>query len=293
MKHKDYKYQAKKIIELHEKGWSENRISYWLMVQNMTWSFSRLNSWYSGCKYCWFQSYILKRRDGLGNAFSEYGVMVHEILEKYLADELSIMELEDVYEEGFKKISEFPPNQYVDLRNTYYKSGKKYLENPDLPSIYEVVEIEKEVRTSFVGFPFVGYIDLVLRHKKSGNIVLLDHKSKGSFDKDSNEIYKYARQMYLYSKSIYQEYGQYPSMLIFNRFRKQEMDRIKFNMDDYKESIEWMMEQIEDIGNAEFFPVTDSEFFSENLCNFRNDAMHIPNAVLTLDDGLDEIHMEV
>ena len=64
--------------------------------ENMTWSFSRVNS-YNTCPYAWYLNYIEKNRDE-GSAFSEVGTLIHEILEKYAKGELSLFEISDYYE---------------------------------------------------------------------------------------------------------------------------------------------------------------------------------------------------
>ena len=67
-------------------------------VNNMTWSFSRLNGFGTGCKYCWFENYANKRKDSTNNAFAEYGLMMHEILEGLDKKELMLWDLLPLFE---------------------------------------------------------------------------------------------------------------------------------------------------------------------------------------------------
>ena len=287
----DTKSQVEKVLKYCGKGLSSNEIAYRIMVDNMRWSFSRING-FEGCKYCWFQTYIKQRKDSQQNVFAEYGLLVHEIMEAFYRDELSIMELEDKFHEGFLKLGDFPPNKFVNLRDTYYDGGIKYFQDPDVAENYDIVAVEKEIKTNIGGYEFIGYIDLLIKHKVSGKYVILDHKSKAKFE-NKEELKKYTRQLYLYAKAVYEEYSEYPSQLIFNRFRKQEVDRIKYDMKAYEEAQQWAVDVIERIKETTEFPVTDDggeNFFGNFLCNFRQDESHIFGRNYTLDELIEETY---
>ncbi len=275
--------QAQEILSLVEKGISEKRLAYILLIYSMTWSFSRLNSFHS-CKYCWYKTYIIGEK-GLQNAFADYGLIAHEIIEGYLKGELSELDLQDIFEDKFIEAKlDFPPNKFVNLRDSYYNQGMKYFGEIDLLDKYDVLDVELKIDVDINGYKVAGFIDAVLRHKKSGKIIVLDHKSKASF-KNKEEELEYARQLYIYSKGVYDKYGEFPSQLVFNRFRKQEYTRIMFKLEGYEEACKWLTDTIEEIKMCTEFPVMYEEdpFFTIYLCNHRDDKEHIQGYVLQLE----------
>ena len=270
-----------RIIPKEEKSIQDQ---YKEKVDNMVWSFSRLNSFSGGCEYCWFENYISRRRDSTQNAFATYGSIMHEILEQSLKGELMPWELIDTFEERFiKEVEKFPPNKYVDLRENYYNQGIEYLQNFDFFNNYEIVEVEPKVETMISKYKFIGYIDLLVKNKKNDSLILIDHKSKAGF-KTKDELKEYARQLYLYSKWVKEKYGKFPMVMQFNLFRKQDKQMIIFKEKDYIEAQEWVLKTIEDIKNATEFKVSDDDFFADNLCNFRDDKKHVKGKVYTLEE---------
>ena len=235
-------------------------------VRSMKWSFSRLNSFYS-CKHAWFRSYILKER-GLGNSFANYGTMVHEIFEKYAKGQLEIFELSDEFEKQFESnVWDFPPNRYVDLCESYKNQGIDYFNNFDGFDDYKILGVEKEINFEIDGYKFIGYIDSLLENKE-GNLIIQDFKSKASF-KSKAEKKEYARQLYLYSIPIIEEYNKYPTKLIFNMFRKQNIVEIPFDIKALEEAKEWALNTIKLISKEEKFEANINEFFCNQLCNHR------------------------
>lgn len=249
----------------------------------MIWSFSRLNGFSTGCKYCWFENYANKRRDSTNNAFAEYGLMMHEILEELDKGNVMLWDVLPLFEEGFKKVGQFPYNRYVDLRERYYEQGIHYLSNYEVDNRYEVVSVEENVNVEISGYKFTGYIDKLLKDKTDGRYIVLDHKSKSEF-KSKREQKEYARQLYLYGYAVKQIYGEYPKRLTFNMFRFGREVNIEFNLDDMNEAINWMKESIEEIKQCEEFPVTKDNFFGKELCNFRHDEEHQVGNLKTLWD---------
>ena len=117
-------------------------------MDTMTWSFSRLNSYYN-CAYEWYLHYLecSKAENGF---FGEYGSLIHKILEKYIKGELSLFDLNQYYEENFNESvpHDAPPNKYVDIRQSYYDKGIEYLNNIDLDlDRYEILGVEKEIHS--------------------------------------------------------------------------------------------------------------------------------------------------
>lgn len=217
------------------------------------------------------------------NAFAEYGLLMHEILEGLDRDELMIWDTIPIFEERFVKISSFPPNKWVNLRERYYEQGIRYLSNFRFNENYEVVSVEENVNVDINGYKFTGYIDKLVRDKSDGKFIVIDHKSKSDFS-SKKEKAEYARQLYLYSYAVKKKYGEYPKMLLFNMFRVNKEVPIFFKEKDMEEAIKWMMDTIDSIKKCRAFPVTDDSFFGEYLCNFRHDEGHVKGNYKTLED---------
>jgi hypothetical protein len=235
-------------------------------VKAMQWSFSRLNSFH-GCKHAWYRSYILKER-GEGNSFAEYGLLVHAIFEAYAKGDLEVYELVDEFEKQYdSKVWDFPPNKYVDLSESYKNQGIEYFTNFDGFDDYKIIGIEKKIEFKIEDYKFIGYIDSLLEDKDE-NLIIQDYKSKAKF-KSKKEKKEYARQLYIYTIPIIEEYKKNPYKLIFNMFRKNEIVEIPFNIKDLEEAKKWVLDTIGMISKEKNFDATVNDFFCNQLCNHR------------------------
>lgn len=249
----------------------------------MTFSFSRLNSFDNGCKYCWFEKYANKRQDGVQNAFAEYGTLIHEILERVAKGEIMLWDMLGEFEKGFAEVSQFPPLGKTNLREVYYRQGVEYLSEYKFHDRYEIVSVEEKVDTDINGLKFTGFIDELLRDKDDGKLVVLDHKSKSKF-KSKKEQKEYARQLYLYAYAVKEKYGEYPKMLMFNMFRHQIEVPIFFNEKDLEEAIGWAHDIVSRIKVCDTFEVSNDRFFRSFLCDFRHEEEHQEGNFKTLED---------
>jgi len=235
------------------------------ILDGFEWSFSRINA-YCTCPRMFYMSYI-QCLDKTGNAFAEWGSFGHYILEKYFRKELEFFELSNIYSseyEGNVKAS-FPPNPYVNLNHRYYDVGKEYFDTFEgLFEKAEILGVEEEIHINIDKYKFVGYIDLILRDDKG--IIIVDHKSKSKF-KSKKEKDEYLRQLYLYSIHIYEKYGEYPYMLVFNMFRANEIIEEKFDITAYELAKEWAVDTIEKIYKDMDFKSSQDDFFCNWLCS--------------------------
>ena len=251
------------------------------LLDTMTWSFSRLNSFYN-CPYEWRLHYMDCNKSENG-FFGEYGSLIHKILEKYEKGELSLFELNDYYEEHFSESvpHDAPPNKYVDIKQSYYEKGLDYFNNIDLDlDKYEVLGVEKEVRFQIAGKDFVGYIDLLLKEKETGKIIILDHKSasikilkNGKVSKsDQEHVREFIRQLCLYAIPIIEEYG-HVDELWWNLFKDKNWLKMPFNKEDYDEAIKWAEDTLKLIETEkEWLPNNSSSYYCNYLCGQRNNA---------------------
>lgn len=230
-------------------------------------SFSKLSSWWT-CPYGYRLRYI-EHKAGIGNAFSSFGTLVHSLMERYARGEIEIWDLSTIYEWEFDSAVpyKFPWNKYVDLKKTYYSQGLEYLKSFSGYDDYKILGIEEEFKIPMNDWIFVGIIDLVFEDE-NGRLIIRDYKSKSSF-KNSQEQAKYARQLYLYSAYVREKYGKFPDALQFSMFRKKEIIEIEFNLDDYKEALQWADDTVSSIKSAFDFPPNCEDFYANNLCNHR------------------------
>ena len=251
---------------------------YGFIIDQMTWSFSRLNSFYN-CKYEWKLNYI-DCEESRDNAFSQFGTLVHEGNEKFEKGELDIFSVVDWYEENFDEYvtERFPYNVYKDLRESYYQAGLEYFENIDLMlDVCQVLGIEKKVKFDIDGVPFIGYIDLLLRDKESGEITILDHKSaslkflkNGKISKtDEAHFLEFKRQLYLYSKAVKEKYGRVDK-LQWNMFRDRRQIVIPWDENEYEEAISWAKDTVEAIKAEENWEQNYNKFYCDYMCGMRD-----------------------
>lgn len=254
---------------------------YSFIINTMCWSFSRLSS-YHQCPYSFYLKYILCNK-GEVNFFSQYGSLMHTILEKYEKGELSLFDISQYYIDNFCEVvtCDAPPNKYVDIKQSYYDKGLDYLDNIDLIlDNYEILGIEKEVKFNIGGYEMIGYIDLLLRDKETGDIIVLDHKSGSVKFKKNGEICSsekehvlgFKRQLYLYSIAVIEEYGVKPKYLRWNLFKDRNWLTYEFNDDEFEEAKKWAENTVKSIENETAWLPNPSEYFCHNICDMRNCA---------------------
>lgn len=235
----------------------------------MQYSFSKLTQFYD-CPYAYYRYYV-KNEKGIDNLFAEYGILVHSILERYAKGELK----KECLVEEFKASFELRITQPIlmfgrDLTQSYFDKGVAFFSNFD--GFWELEPLQSEYRfeTSLNEDTFVGVIDLILRDNE-GNIIIVDHKSSSKFTR--KELKTKARQLYLYSKAVYDKFGKFPSELWFNHFKDGHLEKIIFQKTDYDEAIQWALETIENINACMGFePNVNDRFYCGYLCDYRENC---------------------
>ncbi len=187
-------------------------IDYSPIIQDMTWSYSRVKAFHD-CPYRWFLKYVqpkrliqqvfggqcpsvadvaaayvrdeIDREDagllynylGLKRKelfFSSYGLFLHKLIELYYRGEKSTSELYDLYLQEFRqRVQGGAPSETV--FSNYFRSGLAYLKSFQ-PFPYRTVAVEKRFRCKLEGVPLVGCVDYI--GERDGELVIVDHKSK-------------------------------------------------------------------------------------------------------------------
>ena len=149
--------------------------------------------------------------------------------------------------------------------------------NKDYIEKYEVLGVERKISTMIGDTPFTGYIDLLIRKKDTGEIILIDHKSSG-YPLNLNGTVKnskqkqfegYKKQMYVYSKWIIETYGTPPSKIIWNHFKDSKIAEVKFDRKEFEDTISWCKNLIKKINKDVTFEPNKDFFFCSQLCSYR------------------------
>jgi len=246
----------------------------------MVWSYSRL-SMFEQCKYSFYLKYIVDDPNEYlaeGNFWAELGSFVHSILEKLYKGELTEEEAPAYFAEHFdeavlydapKKIMD---SSYIACANYFADLSLSWLKD------FEILGVEYEFNIEIEGYRFKGFIDLLLKDKNTGDIILMDHKSAASPMGKSGKILKsqekcfssYCKQMYLYCNAVKQCFGQFPSLIVWNHFKAGQIVDKEFVQSEYERSMRWFIDTIHAIENEEEFSETVDYFYCKNLCDFRN-----------------------
>ena len=244
-------------------------INYSPLIEDMTFSYSRINS-YKSCPYAWFLNYIdkMKKRDLF---YSSYGNLMHDIIAKYYKGEITKSEMPVEFLTRFSTdVKGVRPS--ASIVEKYVDSSLEYLRNFEEFGL-NTVAVEEKVNFQIDGIPMIGFIDYI--GEKDGDYIIVDHKShslkprsgrKKPTVKDK-ELDEYLRQLYLYSTAVKDRYGKFPKELWFNCYRSGIVIKEPFDEEKYNEAVEWATSTIEEIkGDADFYDNYDY-FYCRWICD--------------------------
>lgn len=242
---------------------------YAKQINDMVWSYSRVSS-FDQCKYEFYLNYIINDDDiylSENNYYAEVGGFVHLILEKIFKNELTLDEAAQFYADHFDEYVIHTVQQST--MDKTYELCADYFAEVDFEWLndYEILGVELEANSVINGYKFIGYIDLLLRDKRDGKIVIIDNKSSDyPFNKNGTvkarckeSLMKYKRQMYLYAHYVKQEYGEFPKEITWNHFKHGgQLATIPFSQDEYEQAIKWFEDTIHQIENEELYEADPS-----------------------------------
>ena len=238
-------------------------------IDTMVWSYSRVKSYFT-CPRMFYLTYI-DTGTLLDSAFSQWGSLCHELLDRFAKGELLAFELGDEYDRLYpEKMTEwFPPNKWTDLDAQYYDRGKEFFDNFEgFPDHWEIVGSEIEIEVTIHGLPVRGFLDLLVRDRIDGKLIVIDHKSKSKFKSDQ-ELEQYGYQMYFYAEWVFQTYGEYPKEMIFNMFRAGTQAIIRFTPEGMEKAGNWLEENVALI-------YADEDFLDKVEIDYRKKGLPIP-----------------
>ena len=246
------------------------------------WSYSRAST-FSNCKYEYYLKYIINDDEiylSENNFYAEAGSFMHLVLAKIFLNELTVDNAIDYFIENYDDNVFYQVRQST-MDKSYYKM-LDYLANVDFSWLddYEIVSVEKEINFHLLNYNFVGFIDLLLKDKRDGEFVIVDHKSVEYPYKANTNIPKknsikhfetYTRQMYLYAHAVKEIFGKYPKKMIWNHFKDGgKLAELNYNSDAYQKSMQWFIDIIKMAEKEKNYLPTQEYFYCNNLCNFRN-----------------------
>ena len=204
------------------------------------------------------------------NAYAQYGTFCHGLLERWAKGELMSFELADAYIEGYDAaVKEYFPPFPRGLAGKYYDEGLAYFQSFDgFGENYEILSVEDKFEIELHGHIIVGIADLILRDRNSGEIAVIDHKSK-SLPSMKKKLFENTRQLYIYAAYVRERFGVFPSLLRFNMFRYSTNIDEPFRMDRYEETLDWIDGTIAGIESDRDWLVSSSSYFCRWICSCR------------------------
>lgn len=241
------------------------------LPNDFRYSFSKLAA-YKQCKQSFYLQYIVaKQEDEVDSYFSQFGSLGHSILERFYRGQLPEFCLADAWRNEYDSFVTMPPPKFpAGLGEKYFKAAEEYFENfRGLPSNKEVLSVENKFVIQLDKYNISGIADLVLRDKDTGEIEVVDHKSKSasSLKKERN---LYRKQLYLYALWVHEAYGVWPSRLSFNMFKEHTEVVEEFSMDALEETKKWFLDTIHEIEVSDMLGEWDAKYnsyFCQQICS--------------------------
>lgn len=231
------------------------------LISLMTWSYSRLRA-YEDCGYGFFLKYIQEEKE-CEHFYSEYGSLMHRILERFYRGKITKEQALGEYMSGF--VLRVPQEVKSGVSESWYEQGKEYLSSLAMPE-EKIVGIEEKLGFKIGSYPFIGYVDLLL---EDGGLIIEDHKSRilrRGTKKQDEEFNSFTKQLYIYSAGIEQKYGVLPKELRFNCFRSGEVLTEKFDKEKYEEAKEWAISTIRRIEKESEWEPSPDWFRCKYIC---------------------------
>lgn len=235
-------------------------------IDEIVFSYSGLSS-FESCRHAWYLTYIEEQPRG-GNFWADYGLLIHETLEKFFLGEMEAFELSNYYLDNWERVVVSSPPFFVKVEE-YKEQGLKFFERFVFnKSDYHILVIEGKSEASYKNIKLVVKPDLIIQHKETGKKYLLDYKSsliwkKGKMDKKKWEGYK--KQMSMYS--VFSGHDIDEVWVWFVRDEEKEFEKFKPQKIESKDIKEWIFKTVKQIKSEEKFEPTIEPFFCEHLCS--------------------------
>lgn len=258
-----------------------------LLPDKHVYSYSQLSS-FDECKYGFYLQRIEGLEEPASNAFAERGTLIHDLLDQWAKKKLTKADMLTEYERRYSdEVVTAWPRMLASkgYAKKAYEMGIEFLENFDEFEGYNVLSAEESFKidlplTTGETRPFAGIVDMVLEEKKSGDLIICDHKSKSlqAFKREEDKMY---RQQLLYATYVNEQYGRWPDRMMFHLFNENsvKMERL-FSIDQFRETIDWATKQIKGMEENSVLDWLEckekSDYFCWEICSARKNC---PNGV--------------
>lgn len=231
------------------------------------WSFSKLSA-FETCPYSFQLQYLqdppLPKQQ---NAWAEYGILCHSLLEEYAKGELKTDQLTAEYKQRYPDVvvHKFPPWPKNYAEKTF-QQGIEYFDSFNgFGDSYDVVSTEEEFQIQIGPYQFIGISDLVLRDKNTDDLVVIDHKTK-SESSMKNELDLYKKQLYIYAEHVRQKYGRSPASIQFNMIKAKDPIVEEFSEENLNETLAWAEETIDMIILEDEWAANPNDYYCRFIC---------------------------
>jgi RecB family exonuclease len=223
------------------------------LPSNFRWSFSKIASFHQ-CPMSFYLTYVENpgSDDELPGYFSEYGSLMHSILEQYYKGDLPEFCLADEWRSRYEsEVVVAPPPFPKNFGEKNYDAAINYLENfSGLPDGYEVMSVEKKFVIDIGGYQVSGIADLVIGSQDE--VIIVDHKTKSATSM-KKEYQLYRKQLYLYAIWFKEWKGFYPTKLRFNMVKDCTFIDEDFDESMVEETKQWFIDGIHAIEECDIF----------------------------------------
>ena len=248
---------------------------YDFILEGMVYSYSSVSN-FVNCPYAFYLTYI-DYVDRSTNWYSDFGLYIHNIMEKFFADELDVFDLPIYFEENYEsKVTAPLPMYPVGIEAKYREQTLEFFNNFSFDkSQYDVIDIETFINVEHEGINITIRPDLILRDKNTSEIILVDYKTSDPYNKKTGKpvkkkIEEYKKQMLLYSYFINKTMSVNIDKIKLWFVRVNKIEEFDYSEKEAVEVLEWFTGEIKKIKEEEEFPPTDTtknKFFCLNLCS--------------------------
>lgn len=217
------------------------------------WSFSKIAA-FKQCPMSFYLTYVLNpgSDDELPGYFSQYGSLMHSILEEYYKGQLPVFCLADEWIRRYDtEVTVSPPPFPAGFGEKNYNTAIDYLSNvKDLPAGFEVLSVEKKFVIDIEGYRVSGIADLVIG--SPDEVIIIDHKTKSAASM-KKEYQLYRKQLYLYAIWFHEDTGRWPTTLRFNMVKERKNLDEPFDPAMVEETKRWFVDSIHEIEVCDAF----------------------------------------
>lgn len=222
-------------------------------------SFSKLAA-FEQCPMSFYLTYVQEaHEDELPNFFGLYGSFCHKLLEDWALNRIPAFCLADAYKAGYEDAVTMPPPAFPKgYGDKAYNAGLQYFESFNgFGPEWEVLSAEKKFVLKIDKYTVSGIADLVLRHRETGELWVIDHKTKSSSSL-RKELNTFRNQLYLYALWCKEAFGIYPTKISFNLLKENKWVDEQFSEEALEETKKWFVDTIRRIEEYDVFGCWDT-----------------------------------